>query len=305
MAPRGPVRQKPSGAWEARYYGPDGRRRGKTFRRKTDAAAFLVTVKADLIRGTWTDPKAAKQTVEQWAEQFRRTRGRKRPGTREREESTLAVHILPAFGRRTLGSLSRADVQEWVDSLTEKGLAPGTVRREFGVLHKLLEEAVDAEAILRNPCRKIEFPEDEQPQEQRFLDVDEVEALYRSFDPRYRAMVLVGCYAGLRLGEQAGLKVERVLFMRRQIDVQEGLFEPLSGPVQIGRLKTRYSRGRVDIPPFLADELAAYIRRYPPEPERLIFTSPDGEPLRPRNWRRRFWNPAVQAAGLGLPCTPD
>ena len=51
MAPRGPaIRQKPSGAWEARYYGPDGRRRGKTFRRKTDAAAFLSTVKADLIK---------------------------------------------------------------------------------------------------------------------------------------------------------------------------------------------------------------------------------------------------------------
>src|SRR2546421_10249773 len=146
MAPRGPaIRQKPSGAWEARYYGPDGRRRGKTFRRKTDAAAFLSTVKADLIRGAWTDPRAARQTVEEWAEQFRRTRGRKRPGTREREESSLTVHILPALGRRTLGPLTRAEIQEWVDSLTHKRLAPGTVRQEFGVLHKLLEEAVDAE----------------------------------------------------------------------------------------------------------------------------------------------------------------
>src|SRR2546421_10145894 len=126
MAPRGPaIRQKPSGAWEARYYGPDGRRRGKTFRRKTDAAAFLATVKADLIRGTWTDPSGARQTVEEWAEQFRRTRGRKGPGTWEREQSTLTTHILPAFGRRTLGSLTRWDGQGWVESLSTKGLAHG------------------------------------------------------------------------------------------------------------------------------------------------------------------------------------
>lgn len=116
-------------------------------------------------------------------------------------------------------------------------------------------------------------------------------------------MVLVGSYAGLRLGELAGLRENRILFDRRQIDVQEALFEPQKGPVVIGRLKTKYSRGRVDMPGFLADELAGHLRTYGQGPGTLVFTSPEGEPLRPHNWRRRYWYPAVKAPGLPW-CTP-
>lgn len=85
--------------------------------------------------------------------------------------------------------------------------------------------------------------------------------------------------------------------MAGQLDVQKGLFEPVSGTLVVGRLKTRYSRGRVDIPQFLVDELVAHIQKYPGK-DGLIFTSRDGEYLRPRNWRRRNWWPAVEAAGL-------
>ena len=34
------------------------------------------------------------------------------------------------------------------------------------------------------------------------------------------------------------------------------------------------------------------------EPEDLLFSSPNGEPIRLANWRRRVWDPAVAAAGL-------
>ena len=115
-------------------------------------------------------------------------------------------------------------------------------------------------------------------------------------------MVLVGCYAGLRIGEQAALREDRILLRRRQIEVVDGLFEPESGPPVIGPLKTKYSRGLVDMPQFLADELAAYLESHPPGRTGLVFTSPAGEPLRPRNWRRRFWHAAVAAAGLDVPC---
>ena len=74
-----------------------------------------------------------------------------------------------------------------------------------------------------------------------------------------------------------------------------------------GPLKTKYSRGRVDVPQFLLDELAGYMKEHPPPADGpakgLLFTSPDGEPLRPRNWRKRIWDPAVDAAGLE-PATP-
>lgn len=41
--------------------------------------------------------------------------------------------------------------------------------------------------------------------DQRIFTAEEIERLYDAFDPRYKAMVLVGCYAGLRIGEQCAL----------------------------------------------------------------------------------------------------
>jgi integrase len=291
------------GKYQVRYWEPGGRQRAKSFVRKSDARAFAACMEADLARGEYFDPSASRQTLASWVDDFRKTRALKRPGTQEREESTLKAYILPAFGSWALGAVQRIDIQEWVDRLVVKGLAPSTVRRHYGVLHILFEEAVNSDKIVRNPCRKIQLP-DATPNEQRFMDAAEVEQLYGIFDPRYRTMVLVGCYAGLRIGEMAALREDRILFLRRQIDVVEGLFEPQSGPVVIGPLKTKHSRGRVDIPQFLVADLARHLELYPPGKPGLVFTNPDGGPLRPRNWRRRQWDPAVAEAALALPCTP-
>jgi integrase len=229
-------------------------------------------------------------------------RARKRQGTVEREEASLRAHLLPALGSRSMGSVRRPDIQGYVDALAAT-LAPSTVRREYGFLHVFFQEAVDMDppVIVRNPCRKIVLPEADE-EEQRFFTPDEIEGLYEAFHPRYRIMVLVGCYAGLRIGEQAALRGIDLLLASSQIYVRRGAFEPQSGPVEFGPLKTRYSRGRVDVPRFLLDELGAYVKAHPPPTEGParghLFTSACGEPLRVRNWRRRYWTPASAAAGL-------
>jgi hypothetical protein len=49
--------------WRARYRGPDGRERSKTFRRKVDAERFLATTEADKARGSWIDPARGRETM--------------------------------------------------------------------------------------------------------------------------------------------------------------------------------------------------------------------------------------------------
>ncbi len=50
---------------------------------------------------------------------------------------------------------------------------------------------------------------------------------------------------------------------------------------------------------FLADELAAHIGRYvEDDPDALVFTSTEGNPIRNSNFRRRVWTPALEAAGV-------
>ncbi|WP_207915450.1 hypothetical protein [Micromonospora sp. 15K316] len=58
----GNVRKLPSGRYQARYPGPDGRMRNapETFARKSDADRYLTLVEAQIARREWIDPERAK-----------------------------------------------------------------------------------------------------------------------------------------------------------------------------------------------------------------------------------------------------
>jgi integrase len=67
--------------------------------------------------------------------------------------------------------------------------------------------------LARSPCRRVPLPKVER-EEMRFLTPAEVAALADAIAPRYRALVLVGAYGGLRIGELAGLRRCRVDLLR-------------------------------------------------------------------------------------------
>jgi integrase len=55
----------------------------------------------------------------------------------------------------------------------------------------------------------------------------------------------------------------------------------------------------VVVPGFLRDLLAEHLARYvDDDPSALVFTSPQGQPLRNTNFRRQVWYRAVAEAGL-------
>jgi integrase len=51
------------------------------------------------------------------------------------------------------------------------------------------------------------------------------------------------------------------------------------------------------MPSFLADALQEHVASFPTETA-LVFSAPDGGPLRPGNFRRRVFDPAAERAGL-------
>jgi hypothetical protein len=63
--------------------------------------------------------------------------------------------------------------------------------------------AVNADMVPRSPCREVRLPKVER-EEMRFLNPAEVARLADLIDARYRALVLVAAYGGLRIGELAG-----------------------------------------------------------------------------------------------------
>jgi integrase len=294
------IDQLPSGKWRVRWRRPDGKRGHKLFARKTDARDFGKRIDADILRGNFIDPRSGEILFGKYAWEVMEGRLNIRPATRMRDESHLRKHIEPAFGHRPIGSIRKPEIKAWVRMLSEqKGLAPRTVRECYRILGSILREAVDDRLIADSPCQRVPLPRIEN-KEKRFLTAQEVDRLAVAFDPRYRAIVYVGAYLGLRLGEIAGLKREHlklhVVGRPAQIAVVGSLERIGNGWRYIEETKTVNSRRTLTVPVFLAQMLQEYLQQAPDS--EFLFAAPEGGFLHYHNFVKRFWKPAVDTAGL-------
>jgi integrase len=194
-----------------------------------------------------------------------------------------------------LVAIRQLEVRAWVAELSASGLAPATVVKTYQLLGKVMAAAVDAGYLAQTPCRNVPLPKIEQ-EEMRFLAPSEIVHLAEVIHPRYRALVFVGAYGGLRIGELAGLRRRRVDLMRGAVTVAEIVTE-VKGRLFFGPPKTRASRRTVGLPPFVVRELQAHLTAQG-SPNSHVFTAPIGGPLRIPSFRARFWVPATKAAGL-------
>jgi hypothetical protein len=64
------LRQKPSGRWEARYRDDGGRMHARTFATKTEATRWSKEVETDVRRGDWVDPRLARTSFGEWADEY-------------------------------------------------------------------------------------------------------------------------------------------------------------------------------------------------------------------------------------------
>lgn len=290
----------PSGKWRVRWRGPGGERGQRVFMRKTDASEFGKRMDADVLRGNYIDPRSGEILLSTYAWRVMEGRLNIRPATRSRDESHLRNHIEPTFGKKPIASIQKPAVKAWVRMLSEeKGLAPRTVRECYRILGSILREAVDDRLISESPCRRVPLPRVEN-KEKRFLTPQEVDRLADAFDPRYSALVYVGAYLGLRWGEMAGLKREHlklhVAGRPAQIAVVGSLERVGNGWRYVEETKTSQGRRNLTVPAFLVDMLQEYLKTAP-ESE-YLFAGPEGGFLQYHNFVKRFWKPAVEAAGL-------
>jgi integrase len=295
----GSVRRLPSGRWQARIRDPRTNRLESlgSFEAKADADRAVAVATTDGLRGLWASPTLGKRRLADWVDQWWATTTDLAPTTRARDEWIVRGHILPTFGTTALADIGQLEVRSWVANLSASGLAPNTVHKAYQVLSKALAAAVDAGLLAVTPCRNVPLPK-VQHQEMRFLSPAELAELAAVIKPRYRALVLVGGYGGLRIGEMAGLRRGRVDLLRSRLDVVEKLVE-VRGELLAGGPKTRAGRRQVPLPRPVAEELAIHLERFvAPEPEALLFAGPDGGALRARQWRARHWVPAIAEAGL-------
>jgi len=137
---------------------------------------------------------------EKWAAEWIQTRHDLRLTTRTRLEITLKVQVLPRFGTTPLVRITNAAVRSWVAEMLAAGLSPSTIRKAVFALRQCLDAAIADNRMATHPAISVPLPS-EPLKLPRFLSQSEVERLVGAMPDQYKAMVLVGAYAGLRWGE--------------------------------------------------------------------------------------------------------
>jgi integrase len=291
------IQKRGPGRWRARYRDREGREHSQTFARKVDAERFLAEVDVDQARGRWADPRLGRVTVGQWCEDWWATTVDLADSTRVRTRGILNNYVLPDFGHRQLASVAHLEVVQWIAELSAAGLAPRTIRKIGQTLGQVMAAAADAGMIGVSPCERVRLP-DGSSFEPRFLTPGEVATLADAMNDRYRALVLVAAYGGLRFSELAGLRRRRVDVLRGRLEIVEAAVEA-GGKVTFKPPKSRAGRRGVPLPTVGHRALAEHLNAFTASSaDALVFSSPQGDVLRATTWRRRYWNPAVVAADL-------
>ncbi|MFE9925816.1 tyrosine-type recombinase/integrase [Streptomyces sp. NPDC005774] len=295
----------PPGRYRVRWYDPDGKLRMKTLARKVDAEAERTRVESRLADGTYRDPAAARVKFAEVAESWLAAQVHLKRSTRNRYRGVLDVHVIPRWGTTPLDRIRFEDIAEWLADMLSGEAAGGrklsarSVRKAYVVLSRVLGFAVKSRRLAFNPAAGVPLPKPA-PADHVYLDDLQAEALADA-SGAYRVFILLLAYTGLRWGEASALKVGRVDLDACRAHIVEAYVED-NGKLYLDSPKN-HERRSVPIPRFLAEELKPHVEGR--GEDELLFTAPQGGPLRARNFRQRFFARAVAKAGLGhLGLTP-
>jgi integrase len=286
------IEKLPSGRFRARYRGPDGTRHSVIVATRAEAKTFLAGAHTDLNRGHWIDPRGGEETVAAWAVRWAEARVI-RESTRCTDDGRLRTRIVPTFGALALKDITPLVVRSWVARMVADGLSPKTVRHYLMLFSLMMKDAVREGLLLHNPCEGTRLPQ-LQRTEQRALDPAELSRLIDAVDEWWRPLVVTAVGTGMRWGELAGLRPERVDLLHRRITVSETLTE-VNGRLIPGPPKSRRSQRVIALPGQAVDALTAALAR--PHGE-YVFSTEAGCAIRRHNFAKRVWRPATEAADV-------
>ena len=161
--------------------------------------------------------------------------------------------IEPHLGHLPLEGVTRNQIQNFLDSLVARGLAPGTVRQYMGIVRRLFNMAAETQVgeapvfTGQNPAKGIRLPAVRNGRD-RFLTGEEAERLlsaslgHKNTD-LHDAMVL-SLNTGLRLGELCRLIWLDIDFDSGMISVREEAQRKPGGKIPLNAAAEAVLRGR-------------------------------------------------------------
>jgi integrase len=306
------IRRLPSGRYQASYLHHGHRHVAPTtFTHKTSAEGWLATERQRIEHAAiggppWTPPRAREAAATAAAVtlgEYGRTWIEQHPckrSTRGQYEALFTKLIEPKLGAVPLRELTPAAVRSWRAGL-ERRKTPVRSATAVMLLRVILKTAQGDGLIAANPLGAGRLSAPASTVEPKVLSVAEIAKLadaVEAVNPRYRALVLIGAWTGLRWGELTEL---------RRADVSDD-----ATVIRVTRAADHHGGCHVDTPKSLARPVAVpeHIRadithhlehHTGAAADALLFSSLSTRGcghLGNTTFRRAVWNAACTNAGL-------
>jgi integrase len=218
-----------------------------------------------------------------------------KPATARYYRFQLHRHLLPTLGPLRLCELDRESLQAFLVGKRQQGYSSSTLHGIRTTLSKILSQAATWRYLDENLARGLTIGERTPKKEPAFLHPHDALRLIEALPEPCRTIVIVATLTGLRIGEIAALRWERLDFFRGIIQVKETYSED----VGFGTPKTRSSVR--DVP--MSEPVRAALLKYQGRCSHIdagtfVFTSKAGTPVGPKNLANRVLRPTCVRLGL-------
>jgi integrase len=325
--------RQPLKYWQAAIELPqrNGGRRRKVIRSKDKAALARKLRELQKERDDKGDLETHVLTVQQWMTIWFETIAQEkiRPRTANTYRSLIEKWIIPAIGTKKLNKLTPDDVRQMSRAIVADGKSSTTALQAHRILAVALKYAEREGKVSRNVATLIDAPR-RAMKNLRALTLDEALQLLDSVrHDRYGSLWAAVLLTGAREGELLGLQTDRVTQTlelswqlqrytwehgcaadcgrkrgtdcpRRKItfpadyDVQH-----LTGGLWLSRPKSRAGWRVIPLVTQLRDEISNHVEatKDEPNPHNLVWHTPDGAPIDPREGNR-MWHDVLDRAGV-------
>ena len=308
---KGHVKQRSKGSWTIWIdIGRDpetGKRKQQTITvhgSKKDAERELRAILTRIEGGAHVKP--TKLTVGEYLEQWLQDYAAVNTGPRTYEGYAGIVHghLIPALGSIPLVALQPQHIQTYYSKALQSGRKDGkgglsaqTIRHDHRVLFEALRHAVKQGMLIRNVAETVDPPHPEH-KEMATLGLESVNKLLDAArrTPHYD-LFYTALYTGLRRSELLALRWHRVDLELATLSVVETIHQLRNRQYVTRQPKSKRGRRLVALSPSLAVLLREHRTKQEATrgrlglqllPNDLVFSHPDGTPLRPNSITRCF-----------------
>ena len=249
-----------------------------------------------VVEGRQLDIKKPRQspTFKEAAQSYLEGEGKAKK-SKATDVSILERSLKPFFGKKRLHQIRREDVVRWLNARRESSKPyadrpkprPATIQNEFALLRRILNVAVQADIIERNPLQGIKLGRPNNRRE-RVISEGELKQLLSKIEGRnnhLRPIILLACETGMRAGE-----IRTLLWNQVEFRGSEGF-------VQLEDTKNG-DRRRVPLNQLAMEELRAWDKGHPRNISGYVFpVGHQGQAMRLTSLTQA-WRRLVSEAGI-------